>query len=468
MYGRHDKWLRYSGLLLALFFAAFAVITVVRSAYQQTRKTDLTVYLRAAWAAHAGEDLYTITDEHGWHYHYPPLFASLMVPFAQPPADSGESAWVPFPTVVVVWYLFGLFCIVASTLALSKSLSTLPAHRSQKAHRWLVHGPVWVLLPAIASSMGRGQINELILLAIAATLFFALRGQRVVAGACLAVAASIKVIPALLLIYPLWKRDKQWLVGSAVGLVLGLLVIPSAIIGPGRTVTAYHHWVDQLIHPALADETGSARARELLDMTATDNQAFQGMIHNWTHLDRATRPRVGDPVSKVAHWLLFALMVVVTLVVGKRSEMKEPHREAVTFAALIVPMLLGSPVCHLHYFVLLMPLIIALTAGHIANGGRVRPALASVLIINFFTSLLPRLPGCEYLRDVGLASLGAIALWTAAMIELGGESATRIRLPGYRKALEMARRGLRRRRLTSQTAGQRMRVIPPNTPLPKP
>src|SRR5436190_1693018 len=97
---RTDRVARWSVLLLSIIFA--------RSVMQQTRKTDLTVYLRAAWAIHVDEDLYRVTDEHGWHYHYPPLLAALLVPFAQPPVESDAKPWVPFGTVVVLWYLAGM------------------------------------------------------------------------------------------------------------------------------------------------------------------------------------------------------------------------------------------------------------------------------------------------------------------------------------------------------------------------
>src|SRR5215469_2332473 len=73
------------GLLAALFVAFFAV-TLYRETLQDTRKGDFGVFQRAAWAAREGQSLYGITDDHGWHYLYPPLFASLMIPLAEAPA----------------------------------------------------------------------------------------------------------------------------------------------------------------------------------------------------------------------------------------------------------------------------------------------------------------------------------------------------------------------------------------------
>src|SRR6516165_9185130 len=75
-------------LVVALLLAAlgFGVVVEYRSTFLTRRMTDLDVYLRAAWAVRTGADIYTITDDNGWHYHYPPLFAILMTPLADPPA----------------------------------------------------------------------------------------------------------------------------------------------------------------------------------------------------------------------------------------------------------------------------------------------------------------------------------------------------------------------------------------------
>src|SRR6185437_8984662 len=70
--------------VLALFYLGLGVTTVLRSAFLSSPKTDFQVYARAAWAVRAGEDLYAVTDNNGWHYIYPPPFAILLAPLADP------------------------------------------------------------------------------------------------------------------------------------------------------------------------------------------------------------------------------------------------------------------------------------------------------------------------------------------------------------------------------------------------
>jgi len=72
---------------LAAFFLAFGVLVEYRSVYLRRRMTDLNCYLRASWAVRqGGADLYHVFDDNGWHYNYPPLFAILLTPLADPPS----------------------------------------------------------------------------------------------------------------------------------------------------------------------------------------------------------------------------------------------------------------------------------------------------------------------------------------------------------------------------------------------
>src|SRR6266851_1412107 len=80
-----DSLNRLQRTLLWLLASGFVLLILpieLRSAFLKRPMTDLQVYLRAAWAVRTGNDLYAITDENKWHYHYPAVFAILMVPLA--------------------------------------------------------------------------------------------------------------------------------------------------------------------------------------------------------------------------------------------------------------------------------------------------------------------------------------------------------------------------------------------------
>src|SRR5262249_53476942 len=105
---RLANWEKVLLAALATVLVGFGVVVEIRAAFLHQRMTDLGVFLRAAWAVRAGEDLYAVTDDKGLHYHYPPLFAILLTPFADPPAGVQVTGQVPFRVTVALWYLFSL------------------------------------------------------------------------------------------------------------------------------------------------------------------------------------------------------------------------------------------------------------------------------------------------------------------------------------------------------------------------
>src|SRR5262245_62432204 len=69
-------------LTASLIFAAilFGVFVELRGAFLSRRMTDMGVYLRAAWAIRSGAELYGVSEDNGWHYHYHQLIAILLKP----------------------------------------------------------------------------------------------------------------------------------------------------------------------------------------------------------------------------------------------------------------------------------------------------------------------------------------------------------------------------------------------------
>src|SRR5689334_10152746 len=89
------RWEAIGLWLLLLVFLPLGALVEYRSAFLKRRMTDLNCYLRAAWAVRqGGGDLYHVLDDNGWHYNYPPLYAILLAPLADPP----EQDWARFST----------------------------------------------------------------------------------------------------------------------------------------------------------------------------------------------------------------------------------------------------------------------------------------------------------------------------------------------------------------------------------
>jgi len=399
---------------------AFSVIVEYRSAFLQRHMTDVQVYLRAAWAARVGEDIYAVTDDNHWHYHYPPLLALASMPLADAPAGADRTGLLPFAVSVALWYWLSVAALCAGLHVLASALDPRAVRGCQRwwALRLL---PLLACLSPIAATLMRGQVN-LFLLALLCFAGAALLRQRSwQAGLWLAGAVCLKIIPALLLIYPLWRRDYRCLGGSALGLVLGMIVLPVAWFGPDRTVAYYVQWYNALARPALGTGDDHVRDRELIDLTSTDSQSLQAMIHNTLHLDRDTRPHQPDPPVRVAHWLGGGLLVLLTLLAaGARSPAEPPWRPLLLLGSLTLVMLMLSPVCHLHYFCLAAPLIMALMAWQWEVNGAVRLGRGLTLLLtgNFLVNLVTHVPGFDLARDLCLAGYATLLLWLVGVVTL--------------------------------------------------
>jgi hypothetical protein len=419
-------WQRF-GLAVALILVLlFGVLVELRSAYLKRRMGDLGVFLRTAWAVRTGQDIYTVTDNNGYHYHYPPLFAILLVPLADPPEGMERVSAVPYAVAVAIWYALSLLCLLLAVHWLASALEQ--TRRQDKDIRgqgnntlswWALRViPILACLPPIGHTLMRGQVSLLLLLllcGVAAALVRARRGQ---AGLWLAGAICLKVIPVFLLLYPLSRRDVRCLAGCTVGLLLGLAVIPAAVFGPARALAYYQEWTHVLLWPALGTGTDQSRAKELIEVTATDSQSFQAIFHNTLYPDPATRPPQPSVAVRCAHWLAGGFLTVVTLLLARRRH--DGPSTVITFGALTVIMLLLSPVCHLHYFCLCLPLIMGSLAAIWQNNGSLlgRVGISAVVAVHLIGNALPHIPGLQPLRDCGLATYAALLLWLAGIVIL--------------------------------------------------
>ncbi|MBF0558986.1 MAG: DUF2029 domain-containing protein, partial [Nitrospirae bacterium] len=219
------------GFLLALIIL-FGVWVEFRGALSHSRMTDLGPYLRAAWGVRVGGDIYWTTDDRGWHFVYPPLFAILMTPLADPPEGRDRTGYLPYKWSVGIWYVLTTLICIAGINKLANVIgdryANLAAARgSYSSLQWwaLRVIPVLVLLPAIGRSQMRGQVGLLIGFAFCCVAAAALEGKRFRAGLWLAGAICVKIIPAVLLVFAFWRRDWRMVLGSVLGLVVGLIII---------------------------------------------------------------------------------------------------------------------------------------------------------------------------------------------------------------------------------------------------
>jgi len=404
---------------LAATFLVYSCFVELRAAFLRRPMTDVQVYLRAAWAARTGEDIYAVTDDNHWHYHYPPLLAILAVPLADAPAGADRSGLLPFAVSVAVWYWLSVAVLAAGIHALASALEPRSAPGSR---RWwaLRVGPLLACLSPVLATLMRGQVNLFLLALLCFAGAATLRGRPWRAGLWIAGAICLKVIPAFLLIYPLWRRDYRCLGGCVAGMVVGMVLVPGAWFGPARTIDYFTEWCDVLLRPALGAGEDHTRDKELILATSTDSQSLGAILHNTMHRDPYKRPVEHSTTVRLLHWLGGALMTLVTLLAAGRRVAGHRLRSLLLLGALTLVMLMLSPICHLHYFCLALPLIMGLVAlqWEVYGTTKLSLGLTVVVWVNFVGNCVTHFPHTELARDLGLAAYATMLLWLYAVVTL--------------------------------------------------
>ncbi len=414
-------------LLLTL---AFGVIVEIRSVHLSSRKTDIGCYLRAAWAVRTDTQMYEVVDDNGWHYAYPPLLGILFIPFADAPAGQPQLEYaVPYRVSVAIWYLVSMACVFLSIHMLAKALEETGnfgeyAERSERWW-WMRFWPFAICIPAIGSSLSRGQVNTVILLTIAGFAAETIRNRRGYAGLWLAAGICLKVIPGFLLIVPLFRRDTRTLAACAAGLVIGLGIIPSMTMGPERAFESSRIFLSQTILPGLGQGGNGNLSRELTSMTATDNQSFLGIIHNLRHWSETPRPAAAEGSSKLIHVILTLLFAGTTLILARRRQ-NDGLATLLLIGNMTMIMVLASPINHHHYFCLAIPLWLGIVAVEMqrTNSTGFGRGMIALIAIQTIASILPKLPGLEKLRDAGVTMQGGamLCIWGAVTLRQLGRS----------------------------------------------
>ena len=399
--------------VIALVIAAvvLGVVVEVRSAFLKRRMTDVVCYLRGAWAVRAGENLYAVTETSGWHYNYPPFLAILLWPLAEPAPGATPIVALPYPVSVAVWYILGVagFALAVHLFAAAVEAGFARPPRRYGSLWWSMRlVPLLVVLPAAARTLARGQVNTLVLALLAGWAAGLVSGRRVRAGACLAFAICIKVIPAFLILHPLWRRDRRCLGGLALGLVIGLVVLPVAASGPREAFVQARTLYETTLLPGMGGTGDGSRSAELTSMTSTDSQSILYVLHNLRFSNPWARDAVAAPWTRVAHWAIGGVLTLVTLLVfGRRPA--TPRNEVAFLGALMTIMTVITPVNHLHYFVFCLPLAAALCAG---PRSWIKTAALGMFLVMNVGSLLPIL----LLRMYGTTTASALLLWAVALL----------------------------------------------------
>jgi hypothetical protein len=377
--GVRPTWEPWLFGFLVLFAVAFGVLVEHRSVFADRRRTDAGVFFRAGYAWRAGLDPYHVSDDNRWYLLYPPGVAPAFGPLADPPhpaketvPPSPEIGWhPPYAVSIALWYALSVACVVVCIECLSRALirgSPDPLVRQLGPNHggwWNVRlWPLVMCLPDICSTLSRGQINLVLLACISAGILLFTHSRWFWGGFLMSLAACIKVLPGILLLDIIMRRGRRAILGYVACVALVMIAVPAVCYGPARGYQLTCEWGERVLVAGLLDKPDRLQAGS--GFQNTDNCSIQGSLHNLLNIatPRGQRPREPDRWVVMVHVSVAAALTCATLLIGRRRTgvWAEPAQDSsleitLRVGMLLSVMLLAAPMCHRHYFVVLMPAV---------------------------------------------------------------------------------------------------------------
>ena len=287
-------------LAVPLFIAVFA--SAIYVARIHVEMVDFEVYREAAGRAMHAENLYRPEDGH-YQYKYLPPFAFAMAPFAV-----GGDAYAR-----LVWYAlaWGLLCLFVRW-----SAEALPEKRlSIKALVWIA---VLFMGKSYAHEVQLGQTNVLLGVVLMAALLAAEAGERMAAGALVALGVFVK--PYALLFVP-WV----WVIAGLPGLAATAVVLAVVSLLPAFAY-GWQGNIDQILgwYRTVTDTTAP-------NLLIPENVSFATTWAKWIG--------VGPAAARLATITSVASLGVATFIVARRHTVREPAYLEFGALMLLIPML---------------------------------------------------------------------------------------------------------------------------------
>ncbi|OJW24992.1 MAG: hypothetical protein BGO49_01800 [Planctomycetales bacterium 71-10] len=288
-------------------------------------------------------------------------------------------------------------------------------------------GVLLLALRPILGDLHHGNINLLILFFLAVMYQAWRKGRDDAAGLMLGLAIAFKVTPALFVPYFMYKRSWRTVGWTFAGLVLFLLVVPSAVVGPRFNALCLSTWCQRIVTPFIVE--GNASPQE----------ANQSMVGVMTRLLTEIQPgtdrydvqfdlNVAALPPNVVAVLVKAVSLGFIGLLAFFCRAKDPDRTNVRYmgevALVVLTMLFLSERSWKHHFVtLVFPFIYLMSelfsprTSPRARGGILAALAASFLFMastsSEFGGLFAHGKGHEIAQGYGMFMWAALVLFAA-------------------------------------------------------
>ena len=404
------RWLGLLALVLVLLLPCLANLRDALRHGMDQRYVDLGIWHRTVQNYNQAPTapLYETNPS----YLYPPFFLTLISPLFKLPPEYATATfqllkWVAL--IVSLWLAWRLCSPHGEDIPVIVAI-----------------GSIVLTARFLDNELANGNVNMFMLVAVLAAAWLAARGWLVAAGFVAMAAACVKITPALLLVYFVYKRWWRTLWGAAIAAVVCMIVWPAIFMGWENNLHQLAGWYRHL--PAAYLSEGRV-------YSVHSNQALAPLLNrlfgHYKAFEEPGQPDIYVALAVLPKWALNTLRVALTLpLVGILAytcrRRIDPRRQRVAFAAEValvqIAMLALSGISwKAHYVAMLLPNTVLLTYladRRYADRGRKwvkRCVLASFVLCTLTCDLIGP-TASDYVEAYGLILFGALAAWAGLVI----------------------------------------------------
>jgi alpha-1,2-mannosyltransferase len=328
---------------LGAFLASLAVyVQYVRTF--PANGLDLGIYRQAALAFLAGRQVYDLKFTLGLPFTYPPVALPLLTPLAA--FDQAAAMHILMALTIAATFL---------TLWFSTSLMGYRGFAGRLGVACAVTGLALWLEP-LFTNLDLGQVNALLMLLVVADL--ALPDRNRLKGMGIGIAAAVKLVPGIFVVYLLLTRRLRAAVMAASSFTIATLI--GWLIAPSQSSAFW-------LHARFLD---SSRVSAATGPAFVGNQSLRGVLLR----------TFGESAGTAAFWLASVVVVSVSglalaVLAHRRSE------EAIAVVTVAFTALLVSPVSWSHHWVWVPVLLLLMLDVIVRMRGRRQIVAAGLLPI---------------------------------------------------------------------------------------
>lgn len=300
---------------------------------------DFTSYLLSAKALWTGGDPYHTGTK--FEYIYPLFLAFLVVPLSA----------IPYWLANLIWFCLGAGSFLFMCRAIPKTAAFGTDEDAAGRGIIVTAVVVAVLFSPLQNGFLNGQANLIVLFCCTMFLVCYRRGSWVAAAAWLGAAIAIKIVPGILVVFLLVRREYRIVAWTAVFAAF-FCCVPAVLAGE-KIVDFYRYYWEHFL-------------RDSAQGIVPRNGMFFGLRGTLEYFMPAIRrpgaERVADAVRVVSQLISLSAIVAIDLA-GRKSR----RRDVWAFSTYLVGCLLLSPTAEIHHLVFAMPAISLLAAKTLAD-----------------------------------------------------------------------------------------------------